>query len=208
VSAVVLVFAVVALTAGDEKPQVAATVNGTKISTYRVDSLLRHAEGEARREGKRFPAKGSDEYKQLQRQALDLIVYHEELEQSAAALGIVVTAAQLEAGGRGLEREAGAVTNDPADETFWSESFRGQFLYRRIFQRVTRGIRVNDGEIRADYRTHADLYRLQHRSLAQARRSIKTNLLSTKRDAAMARWVAAMRERFQARITYARQFLD
>ena len=200
-------FTVAALTAGDQKLKIAATVNGTTISMQRVDALLKHAQREAAREGKHFPAKGSDEYKFLQRQALDLIVYHEELDQSASSLGITVTEQQLEAGGSGLrEREAGGVSSDPGDETFWRESFRGQILYRRIFQRVTRGIRASDREIRADYRAHSDLYRLQHRSFAQARRSIKANLIATKRNAAMARWVARMRRQFEPKITYAKQF--
>jgi hypothetical protein len=207
VLAVVLVFAVAALTGGDQKPKIAATVDGTTISMQRVDALIRHAQREAQREGKHFPPKGSDEYKLLQRQALDLIVYHEELEQSAGSLGITVTEQQLEAGGRGLrESEAGGVANDPGEETFWRESFRGQLLYRRIFQRLTRGIRASDREIRADYRARADLYRLQGRSFAQARRSIKANLISTKRNAAMARWVARMRRTFESKITYAAQF--
>jgi len=205
--AVVLVFTVAALTAGDQKLKIAATVNGTTISMQRVDALLKHAQREAAREGKDFPAMGSGEYKFLQRQALDLIVYHEELDQSASALGITVTEQQLEAGGRRLrESDAGGVSRDPGDETFWRESFRGQFLYGRIFQRVTRGIQVSDREIRADYRAHSDLYRLQHRSFAQARRSIKANLILTKRNATMARWVASMRKRFEAKIKYAKQF--
>jgi hypothetical protein len=198
---------VVALTAGDPKPKVAATVAGTTISVDRVDALIRHAEREAQREGKHFPAKGSDEYKQLRRQALDLIVYHEELEQSAASLGITVTEQQLEAGGRGLrEREADGTASDPGDETFWRESFRGQFLYRRIFQRVTRGIHASARELRADYRAHAELYRLQKRSFAQARASIEANLISTKRNSAMARWVAQMRRTFEPKIEYSSQF--
>ena len=200
-------FAVAALTGGNQKPKIAATVDGTTITMDRVDALIRHAEREAQREGKQFPLKGSDQYKLLQRQALDLIVYHEELEQSASSLGITVTEQQLEAGGSGLrEREAGGVPTDAGDETFWRESFRGQFLYRRIFQRVTRGIQASDREIRADYRAHAGLYRLQHRSFAQARTSVESGLISTKRNAAMARWVSDMRKRFEAKITYAPQF--
>ncbi len=202
-----LVFAVATLTAGDQKVKIAATVGGTKISVQRVDALIKHAETEAKREGKNFPPKGSAEYKLLRRQALDLIVYHEELEQSASSLGITVTEQQLEAGGRDLrERHAGGTQRDPGEEIFWRESFRGQFLYRRIFQRVTRGIRVSDREIRADYRAHADLYRLQGRSFAQARRSIKANLVATKRNAAMARWVSRMRLEFGPKIKYAAQF--
>ena len=202
-----LVFAVAALTAGDQKLKIAATVDGTTISMQRVEALLTHAQREAAREGKHFPPKGSDPYKTLQRQALDLIVYHEELEQSAASLGITVTEQQIEAGGRGLrEKQAGGTPSDPGEETFWRESFRGQFLYRRIFQRVTRGIHASDREIVADYRAHADLYRLQHRSLAQARGSIEANVIATKRNATMARWVARMRLAFEPKIKYASQF--
>ena len=202
---VALSFAVVAMTTGGQKPEIAATVGGTAIPMSRVDGLLRHAQHEATREGKQFPAKGSAEYAALQRQALDLIIYHEELEQSAAKLGIVVTEQQIEAGGRRMEAgETGGVI-DPADETFWRESFRGALLYRRIFQRVSRGIRVTEREILADYRAHAALYRLQKRSLAEARRSIRASLTATKRNAAMARWVSRMRQSFAGRIEYAKR---
>jgi hypothetical protein len=90
------VAAALLLLAGCGSAEVAATVNGTKISREHVEGVLDHAKEEFGREGKTFPEPGTVEYRQLRSQALALLVYREELEQSAKQLGVTVEQRAIE----------------------------------------------------------------------------------------------------------------
>jgi hypothetical protein len=110
------------------------------------------------------------------RTALDLLVYHEELAQRAKALDVTPSPQELTPPSATGESEEGG----SSDRAFIRESVRGAVLYRKIYDRVTRGVSVNDGEIRAYFRAHPDLYREAGLSLAKARPTIRQNLLDTR----------------------------
>jgi hypothetical protein len=204
---VALVFALVGLRSRSDKPKVAAWVDGNAITALQVSDLVDHARAEAGREGNPVPQPGSDEYKALQQQALALLVYHEELEQAGAALGVRVTDAELKrranAGGSG---ESDAGSDQTLEFAFRKEGIRGALLYRRIYARITRTIRVTPREVRTYYDDHATLFRAQGRSLAAARRSIASDLRATKGNAAMARWVSQMKRSYASKVRYAAGF--
>jgi SurA N-terminal domain len=186
---------------------VAARVGGTTISIDRVDGILDHARTEAKREGKHFPVKGTPEYHALRRQALDLLVYHEELAQRAATLGIVLSSADFQqpAGARrvelpGFEPEGGL------SSVFVLESRREAILYRKIYERVSRDVTVTPAEISAYYRQHPNQYPRAGLTRAAAREEIRRNLLDTKRNALMARWIAQMRRYYEGKVEYGPAF--
>jgi hypothetical protein len=201
---VVVAFTAAAFYTRDAKPKLAAKVGRTTISTKQVDAIVGHARAEAKREGKPFPPRDSALYKALRRQALELLVYHEELDQSARSLGVTISEKDLEAATRGLgEGEAGS---SGADEAFRRESLRAELLYRRIYERIARTVRVSSREVGAYYRAHAAVYRLRGQSVAAARRSVAATLREMKSNAAMARWVSRMRREFAPKIRYAAEF--
>ncbi len=194
---VVALAVAVALTRGD-RAHMAARVGGTTISAEEVDLILAHARDEAKNEGNAFPARGTPAYQAFRRQALGLLVYHEELAQQAVALGIEVPAADLAA--PGVEGESGSGEADGGqDAVFVRQSVRGAALYRKIYDQVTRSASVSDAEVRQYYQGHLDRYRALGVRFSAARQQIRLNLLDTKRNAAMARWIARMKRDYAVR---------
>jgi SurA-like protein len=202
---IAVAFAVIGLSGRNDEPKTAAWVNGTPIPALHVRDLVEHARAEAKREGNPVPQRGSDDYKALEQSALALLVYDEELEQAGAALGVGVTDAELNRKARTSQESEGG--GDPgADLAFRKEGIRGALLYRRIYAHVARGIRVTPREVRAYYDAHASLYRRQGRSFQAARASIAADLRDTRRNAAMARWVAQMKQSFASKVRYGSGF--
>jgi SurA-like protein len=183
---------------GDKNGDTAAYVGATAISEKQVDAIIEHARDEASREGTPFPREGTEAYDVARRTALDLLVYHEELAQRAKALGVTPSPQELTPPAAIGESAEGA----SSERAFVRESVRGAVLYRKIYDRVTRGVSVSDREIRAYYRAHPDLYRDNGLSLDKARPTIRKNLLDTKRNALMARWVAEMRRNYVDKVRY------
>ena len=191
------VVVAVALVRGRGESHVAARVAGTTISTDEVDLLLRHARDEARKEGKDFPAEGTPLHQALRRQALDLLVYHEELAQRAAQLGLQLPAADV-APSAGAEVATGSEP-DAGNGVFVRQSVRGAQLYRMIYDRVTRDISVSDGAVERYLRQHPE-----QRGIPRVQ--VHRNLLDTKRNAVMARWLARMKRDYVAKIEYGPAF--
>jgi SurA N-terminal domain len=156
-----------------DDPGPAARVNGVVIEREEVAAAIGHAAARAVAEGRAFPARGSDDYRVLERQALDLLVYHEELEQEARRLGVRVDTDEVDARLAAARRQQPAANDEGevADEAFLRDGIRGSLLYARIYARVTS---------------------------AKSGRAAK--------NAAMARWVAAMRARYADRVEYAGDF--
>lgn len=179
----------------------AARVGGTTISTREVDLIVRHARDEAQNEGKDFPAQGTAAHQALRRQALGLLVYHEELAQRAQALGLEVPQADVSAP---VDVDVGIRGFDPdrSDRVFIRQSVRGAALYRSIYARVTRGVRVANSEVRAYYEARPEQYRDLGLSLAEARPQIRRNLVDTKRNALMARWIRDMTAFYAGKVQY------
>jgi hypothetical protein len=191
------VVVAVAQIRGRGESNVAARVAGTPISTAEVDFVLNHARDEARNEGKDFPAEGTPLQQQLRRQALGLLVYHEELAQRATELGVELPAADL-APSAGVEVATGS-DPDAGDRVFVRQSVRGAQLYRRIYDRVTRDVSVSAGEVDRYLRRHPE-----QRGIPRAQ--IRRNLLDTKRNALMARWLARMKRDYATRVEYGPDF--
>jgi hypothetical protein len=201
------VFAVIGLQSRDESPRVAAWVNGAPISALRVSDLVDHARAEAAREGNPVPERGSEDYKALEKQAVALLVYHEELEQAGTPLGVHVTDAELTRRAKARSSaESDSGSDQGADFAFRKEGIRGALLYRRIYARITGEIRVTPLEVRTYFDDHVSLYRAQGRSFESARGSIESDLRATKGNAAMAKWVARMKQSFAPKVRYASGF--
>jgi hypothetical protein len=71
-----------------------ATVAGERITQQQVDALVSRAREEARNERQDFPDRDSEVYRELQQQALAMLVYRVQVETAAKRLGIAITDAQ------------------------------------------------------------------------------------------------------------------
>jgi hypothetical protein len=171
---------------------------------------------EARHEGRVFPRKGTAAYKAFERQALDLLVYHEELRQAAAGLGIRVPDAEIERLLRGRssgnrEADQQPVEQDEEEDAsggpYAEETFRSELLYRRVYGQVTGSVAVTDAELASFYEQHPTVAdRIQGESVSAERTRVRANLLDQKRNRAMAAWVTATRRHFAPRVVLASQF--
>jgi hypothetical protein len=204
--AVAAVLVAVAVVRSRGESTMAARVGETTISTQEVDLIVRHARDEARNEGKDFPREGTAAHQALRRQALSLLVYHEELAQRAQALGLEVPEAdvaapiEVDVGVGGFDSDAGA------DRVFIRQSVRGAALYRSIYTRVTGDVGVSAAEVRAYYKGRPEQYGDLGVSLAQARAQIRRNLVDTKRNALMARWIRDMNGYYAGKVEYGPEF--
>jgi hypothetical protein len=189
--------------------ETAATVAGETISTAQVEAVLEHAKEEFDREGKQFPEPGTAEYRDLRNQALALLVYREELVQSAYVFGISVDERQVEEGlraSRGSEQGEEREQEGSENPAFRAGGLREAILYRRIYARVTRDLRVGPGQVERYYERHRARYLGQGRTLGEARSEIARDLLVAAKNARMARWVTAMKRSFTAKVVYGKGF--
>jgi hypothetical protein len=79
---------------GGTGAQTHATVAGQQITQQQVDALVSRAREEALNERQDFPERGSEVYRELQQQALAMLVYRAQVETAAKRLGIAVTDTQ------------------------------------------------------------------------------------------------------------------
>ena len=170
-----LVAALAALTlaacAGDDDDKVpadaVAIVAGEPIAKTDFDALMRRAEAGAKSQGRKFPDAGSPEYNQLKRQALEILTQREEYEQEANDLGIEVSDSDVEKRLEQLKKqyfagnekryqaqlkESGLVEND------LREDIRSQLIAEKIYNEVTKGVKVTDKDISAYYGSHKQQY--------------------------------------------------
>jgi hypothetical protein len=85
---------VLAAGCGGKGDRTLATVAGERITQQQVDALVSRAREEARNERRDFPDRDSEVYRELQQQALAMLVYRAQVETAARRLGIAVTDAQ------------------------------------------------------------------------------------------------------------------
>jgi predicted small lipoprotein YifL len=72
-----------------------ATIGDRTVTRDQVQQLVDHGRDEATREGNTFPAKGSGGYRQLEQQALAILVSRAQIARAAARLGVTVSDAEV-----------------------------------------------------------------------------------------------------------------
>jgi hypothetical protein len=73
-----------------------ASVGDRTITQRQVDRLVAHGREEAAREGNDFPARESDGYRELQHEALAILVARAQIVEAAQRLGVSVAQAELD----------------------------------------------------------------------------------------------------------------
>jgi hypothetical protein len=110
-----------------------AHVGTQPVTKTELQDTVDHFANEAAAEGKPFPQAGSEEYRTVERQALALLVYRSELEQSAKKLGVPVTAAEV-------QQRLGLSTETEGDQRFAESTIRAQIAYEHVYAEVTAGL--------------------------------------------------------------------
>ena len=168
------------------------TVAGHEISGNELELTVEHFHEEADREGRPFPYKGTKEYRQVEKLALGLLIDRASIEAAAARIGVHVTNAQVDSRLTAPtgENEGGDIRVE-AEAAFLRATARNQLITEGVFRKLTAAVFVGPGDVLAYYRHHRALY--GGTSFARVAPAIRSQLLSARKNAAMARWLAKVR---------------
>jgi hypothetical protein len=184
---------IVALLRDDDGGKTVATVSGHRITSDDLTLAVDHFHEEADREGHAFPAKGTNEYEQVEKLALRLLIDRAAIEAAASRLGVHVTDAQVDTrlAGSPRESEGGGDVRIKAEAAFRRATIRIQLITEGVFRKLTADIQVEPSEVRAYYRRHRSLY--GSTPYAKVAPAIRSQLLAVRKNAALARWLAQVR---------------
>jgi hypothetical protein len=184
---------IAALLRDDDGGQTVATVSGHRITSDDLTLAVEHFHEEADREGHNFPAKGTKEYKQVERLALRLLVDRAAIEAAASGLGVHVTDAQVDTrlAGSPRESEGGGDVRIKAEAAFRRSTTRIQLITEGVFRKLTADIQVAPSDVRDYYRRNRSLY--GSAAYAEVAHSIASQLLAQRKNAALARWLTQVR---------------
>ena len=167
--AALLALGLAACGGGDDKvpSDAVAIVAGEPVAKTKFDALMRRAEAGAKAQGRKFPQAGTEEYAQLKRQAVEILTQREEYEQEADAFGIEVADGDVDKRLEQLKKQYFA-GNDKRYETQLKDSgltendlrddIRSQLIAEKIYNRVTKDVKVTDKDVTAYYASHKQQY--------------------------------------------------
>jgi parvulin-like peptidyl-prolyl isomerase len=159
-----LTFALVLAGCGsgsDEVPANAvAVVDGEEIAKSDYDGLIAQAKKSYTNQKREFPKAGSQEFQTLKNQAVQFLVQREQFEQEAADMDVEVTEKQVDDrleqiqkqyfGGDKKKYEAQLKEQGLSDAQVRND-IRAQIVSEKIFEQVTRGVKVTDAEVEKYY---------------------------------------------------------
>jgi parvulin-like peptidyl-prolyl isomerase len=152
----------------DEVPADAvAVVDGEEIAKSDYDALINQAKQSYKNQKREFPAAGSQEFQTLRNQAVQFLVQREQFEQEAADLDVEVTDAQVDArlkqiqeqyfGGDKAKYEK-QLKEQGLSEKQVRNDIRAQIVSEKLFEQVTREVKVTDAQIQAYYEKNKEQY--------------------------------------------------
>jgi SurA N-terminal domain len=142
IALVLLASATLAACGQGSSEKAVANVAGQAINRGQLDETVDHFKQEAAAEGQDFPEAGSNKYRTVQHQLLGLLVYREELVQSAARLGAKVTDDEVAQ----RSKSAGGEEQEAENDGFAENTIRAQIAYEHIYAKVTRGLPLTQRE--------------------------------------------------------------
>jgi peptidyl-prolyl cis-trans isomerase C len=162
------VLAAAACGGGEDVPTNAvAVVDGTEISRAELDELLARAKEGYESQKQEFPKVGTPEYQSLQSQYVKYLVQLEQFEKEAAELGIEVTDKEIDAEVDKLRKDRFDGDRQKLDQALEQqgftmealrESLRVSVLNQKIFDAVTKDVKVSEAEILGYYQENQSSY--------------------------------------------------
>jgi foldase protein PrsA len=147
-----------------------AVVDGTEITRDELDSWLALAKRNYEGQKREFPKAGSPEYQTVQTQWVAFLVQREEFEQTADELGITVTEKDVDAAFEDALRQyfdgdRKKLAKGLKEQGFTEDSFREYLrattvIPQKIYEHVTKDVKVSDAELRANYTENASTYQV------------------------------------------------
>jgi parvulin-like peptidyl-prolyl isomerase len=167
--AALLALTLAACGGGDDKvpSDAVAIVAGEPIAKTKFDALMRRAEAGAKAQGRKFPEAGTEEYAQLKRQAVEILTQREEYEQEAEGFGIEVADGDVDKRLQQLKKQYFAgndkryraqLKDSGLTEDDLRDDIRSQLIAEKIYNEVTKEVKVTDKDISRYYASHKQQY--------------------------------------------------
>jgi foldase protein PrsA len=145
-----------------------AVVDGTEISKADLDQLIAQAKKGYESQNQDFPKAGTPEYQSIQTQYVAYLVELEELRQAADELGVSVSAKDVDAAeqkliddrfdGKRAEYEKALAKQGFTAEQYRENALEVSALSTKIFEEVTKDVKVTDQEILEYYTQNQSQY--------------------------------------------------
>jgi parvulin-like peptidyl-prolyl isomerase len=164
-----LVLAGCSLGGGDDKvpADAVAVVDGEKIAKSDYDALLAQAKKSYKTQKREFPKAGSQEFQTLKNQAVQFLVQREQFEQEASALDVEITDKQVDARlvqiqkqyfGGDKKKFDKQLKDQGLTEAQVRKDIRSQIVSEKIFEEVTRKVKVTDKQVEDYYNKNKAQY--------------------------------------------------
>jgi parvulin-like peptidyl-prolyl isomerase len=144
-----------------------AVVGDQTITKSEFDQLIDQAQGSYKTQKREFPKPGTQEYQALRGQAMQFLVQRAQFEQKADDLGIKVTDKDVDArlkqlikqyfGGSQKKYEK-QLKQQGLSEDQVRQDVRAQLIQERIYNEVTKDVKVDDAAIEASYKKNKSQY--------------------------------------------------
>jgi peptidyl-prolyl cis-trans isomerase C len=144
-----------------------AVVNGTEIPEGDLDQLIDQAKAGFEVQNREFPKAGTQEYVAYQQQLVAFLVQKEQWEQEAEKLNVEITDADIDKARADLLKErfsgdekklADALEAQGFTDESFREALRVSVLSNKLFDVVTKDVKVTDQEALAFYAQNPDQY--------------------------------------------------
>jgi foldase protein PrsA len=144
-----------------------AVVDGEQIAKGDYDALITQAKQSYKNQKREFPAAGSQEFQTLRNQAVQFLVQREQFEQEAAGLDIEVTEQQVDARLEQIQKQYFGGDKKKYEQQLKEQGLndrqvrndiRAQLVSEKIFESVTRNVKVDDDEIEKYYNENKAQY--------------------------------------------------
>jgi parvulin-like peptidyl-prolyl isomerase len=152
---------------GDVPDDAVAVVDGTVITRAELDTLVDQAKKAYAAQKQEFPKVGTPEYQNVQTQYVAFLVQREEFEKEAEKLGVEVTAKDIDKeleefvksrfDGKRKDFEKALEEQGFTEESF-RETIRTSVLSQKLFDAVTKDVKVSDADILQYYTQNQSSY--------------------------------------------------
>mgnify|MGYP000512919065 CR=1 FL=1 len=152
----------------DEVPTDAvAVVDGEQIAKTDYDALISQAKQSYKNQKREFPAAGSQEFQTLRNQAVQFLVQREQFSQEAADMDVEVTEQQVDARLEQIQKQYFSGDKAKYEKQLKEQGLsdrqvrndiRAQIVSEKIFEQVTRNVKVTDAEIQKYYKDNESQY--------------------------------------------------
>jgi parvulin-like peptidyl-prolyl isomerase len=152
---------------GDVPEGAVAVVDGSEISRAELDELIAHGRRTSEASQQEFPRVGTPEYRNVQTQYVAYLVQREQFEHEAEDLGIAVTEKDVDAEvdkfvdtnfkGKQNDFEKALKAQGFTVESF-RETLRSSVLARKLYDEVTKDVKVPQSELLAYYQQNSSQY--------------------------------------------------